>query len=228
MDNPPRRRILQSIVPLSALLCGCSSIGTGSQEPPETDTATPEPTEPPPENTTTTAGLTPSSFRFESSVIAQSTVNEPLMIESAIVNEGEEAVLILPGGAGRALDYIPPLVGHDVQLVLFPDSSAVSTFGITDEQVEGCWRFVTDSGERAVRKVLATSFPVSLEAKSRYAVRYEVYQDGSAGVCFPEGSYQADVAVDFSEPDGDVLFTKDLKYDLEISEDGQAVFNLRV
>ncbi|MFC6733188.1 hypothetical protein ACFQH3_04100 [Haladaptatus sp. GCM10025707] len=153
-----RRHVLRSGVVFAAALAGCVSdsppLGgdgeTTTQGPTATDASTQTAATP---TETQTPAYDTSVLTTSASVVTQATADHPAVVKLRLTNEGEEAIPIQPTeGGGYPLEYFPTLDGSETNLVLYPrEPTHWQFFGgdeLADSQTNGCWRFVTEEGEK--------------------------------------------------------------------------------
>lgn len=217
-----RRRFLVA-APALSLVPGCNSTGEpAGEERSLSETPAQSPTSSP---------QTPSTWRVNAisaaaSVVSQPTVDHPLEVELSITNEHDVDVRLVPTDRSNMLEYMPPMNGTSVNVIMVPSSNNYSV--IPDAQINGCWRLNAESPEEARAKIhfVPEPLPTVLEPNETYSIRHEVYHNGSSDICFPDEEYETTKSLFFSKKiehdvyryDEQLAF--DLQYRLTIADDG--------
>ncbi len=202
MPRPSRRHLLQAVTATALGFPGCLSMTDSTQPSPATDS--------------------PLAIRdqltVDGAVVARATSQHPLRIRYTITNEGSET-LTLQSRNKAPLLWIRRLTGDAGAVVLVPpDSSEVFADALASSPIDGCWRFVTRSGDDAVIGVQTDTGEATIEPGGTYSVDHHAYYDGR-DACFPPGTYSQTTTLDFGgvQSDGPLL---NVHHAVRIASDG--------
>ena len=123
-----------------------------------------------------------------------------MRVELRLTNESEQSVELLPASDTPLLADIPRLDGPSGSVVFFPpDAPGISAFGLADERLDGCWRFVTADGDVLYRSVIETT-PAErrLDAGVTVTMTHDVYYGEPTGECFSAGAYETTIPIHFA------------------------------
>ena len=202
MPRPSRRHLLQALTATAVGVTGCLS-SAGQDQP----------------SPTTESTLPPSDrLSIDGAVVARATSQHPLRIRYTITNENSETITLQSRNKAPLL-WIRRLTGDVGSIVLLPpDSNEVYADTLASTQTDGCWRFVTPSGDDAVIGVQTDTGEATIEPGGTYAVDHYAYSDGR-DACFPLGTYSQTTTLDFGGVASDGPFVN-VRHALTVAPDG--------
>ena len=216
MDAPSRRSLLRASLPLAAALAGCSAFESPTDSSPSDPSSSDSPIP------------VPSDLSHEGTVLEQATATAPPRVELRLTNESDHAVYPLPEAESSLLASVPRASGETGELVCFPpDDDSLHAFGLSDQRVDGCWRFETADGEEIHIAVNAVARPTTrLGPGATDSVVHEVYYAGPDHACFPAGTYEMANSLRFGHSEGQLpgdaeLVSRSLAYRFEVRADGR-------
>lgn len=220
MDAPSRRTLLRASLPFAAALAGCSAVESPTDSsPPGSSPSDPSSSDSPIPS--------PSDLSHEGIVLEEAAATAPPRVELRLTNESDHAVYPLPGAESSLLASVPRAPGETGELVCFPpDDDSLHAFGLSNQQVHGCWRFETADGEEIHVAVNAVARPTTrLGPGETDSVVHEVYYAGPDDACFPAGTYEMANTLRFGHREGQLpgdaeLVSRSLGYRFEVRTDG--------
>jgi hypothetical protein len=216
--------LLRASVPVAVALAGCSAFDSPSESSP-TDSS---PSDSSPSDTPTPSPLPErSDLSHSGEVLSQATDTNPTRVELRVTNDSDRPVFLLPGPSGSLPAGAVRAEGDTGELVCFPPNAPnVHASQLADSQIDGCWRFETADGE----EIQPAYNPIEQRTEQfgvGETVRsvHDVYYSGPDDACFPVGTYEAVMDLQFGtnadQLAGDVSGkTFEFGYQFDVSADG--------
>lgn len=177
-----RRRLLSTVAASTGMIAGCSSRG----------------------------GVERPDVSVEAAVVSQPTEDRPPTITFRFTNKGGKEITASANNK-EPFVYFPRLDGPRGSAVLLPGVRGIGS-DAADSPTDGCWRFVSATGEEAILWMNDDIERLTLGSGLYHDVQHRVFYEGDENSCFPDGTYSEAHQVEFHDTESTMTYTVRLSF----------------